>query len=161
MTKNITRKQITNALAADGIADIIAANLNADVADVTAAIDKMVKAANRVRKSKPSAETLRNREIAKELAAEVNARGVETTAAEVADYYTDPDGMPLNPRKVGALLRTAASMGLIDVSPEAWAVKHYGPCGFEFAKKPARKPKKSKDTDASDSEQSAAQNAEG
>ena len=146
MTKSITRKQITNALNADGIADIIASQLDTDVADVTAAIDKMIKAANRKRVSKPSAETLRNRELAKELAAEVTARGVETTAAEVADYYTDPDGMPLNPRKIGALLRTAASMGLVDVSSEPWAVKHYGPIGCEFSKKPVRA-KKPKDTE--------------
>ena len=147
MTKSITRKQITNALNADGIADIIASQLDTDVADVTAAIDKMIKAANRKRVSKPSAETLRNRELAKELAAEVTARGVETTAAEVADYYTDPDGMPLNPRKVGALLRNAAAMGLVDVSPEKWSVKHYGPVGYQFSKKPVRAKKSDKAKD--------------
>lgn len=141
---NITRKNIINALTTDGIADIIAATLNTDAADVTAAIEKMVISVNRPRKSKPSAETLRNREIAKELAEEVTARGKEVTAAEVADFYTDPDGLTLNPRKVGALLKNAAAMGLIDVSPEPWAVKHYGPVGFEFAKKPVRV-KKSKD----------------
>lgn len=151
MTKNISRKQIINALSADGIADIIATQLDADVTDVTTAIDGMVKAANRPRKSKPSAETLRNRELAKELAAEVTARGKETTAAEIADYYTDPDGMTLNPRKVGALLRTAAAMGLIDVSPEPWSVKHYGPVGCEFAAKPVR-PRKAKKTDAETTE---------
>lgn len=144
---NITRKNIINALTTDGIADIIAATLNAENADVTAAIDKMVASVNRPRKSKPSAETLKNREIAKELAEEVTARGKEVTAAEVADFYTDPDGMTLNPRKVGALLKNAAAMGLIDVSPEPWAVKHYGPVGFEFAKKPVRV-KKSKDENA-------------
>lgn len=146
---NITRKNIVNALTTDGIADIIAATLDAETTDVTAAINKMVASVNRPRKSKPSAETLKNREIAKELAEEVTARGKEVTAAEVADFYTDPDGMTLNPRKVGALLKNAAAMGLIDVSPEPWAVKHYGPVGFEFAKKPVRV-KKSKDetTDA-------------
>lgn len=141
---NITRKQIINALNTDGIADIIAAQLDASTEDITATIDKMVASVNRPRKSKPSAETLKNREIAKELAAEINARGIEMTAAEVADFYTDPDGRALNPRKVGALLKNAATMGLIDVSPEPWAVKHYGPVGFEFAKKPVRV-KKSKD----------------
>ena len=141
---NITRKNIINALTTDGIADIIAATFDAETTDVTAAIDKMVASVNRPRKSKPSAETLKNREIAKELAEEVTARGKEVTAAEVADFYTDPDGMTLNPRKVGALLKNAAAMGLIDVSPESWAVKHYGPVGFEFAKKPVRV-KKSKD----------------
>lgn len=143
---NITRKNIVNALTADGIADIIAATLDAETTDVTAAIDKMIASVNRPRKSKPSAETLKNREIAKELAEEVTARGKEVTAAEVADFYTDPDGMTLNPRKVGALLKNAAAMGLIDVSPEPWAVKHYGPVGFEFTKKPVRV-KKSKDAD--------------
>lgn len=143
---NITRKNIVNALTTDGIADIIAATLNAENADVTAAIDKMVASVNRPRKSKPSAETLKNREIARELAEEVTARGKEVTAAEVADFYTDPDGLTLNPRKVGALLKNAAAQRLIDVSPEPWAVKHYGPVGFEFSKKPVRV-KKSKDTD--------------
>lgn len=146
---NITRKNIINALITDGIADIIAATLDAETTDVTAAIDKMVASVNRPRKSKPSAETLKNREIAKELAEEVTARGKEVTAAEVADFYTDPDGMTLNPRKVGALLKNAAAQGLIDVSPEPWAVKHYGPVGFEFAKKPVRvKKSKDEDTDA-------------
>ena len=135
---NITRKQIINALSTDGIADIIAAQLDASTEDITATIDKMVASVNRPRKSKPSAETLKNREIAKELAEEVTARG------DVADFYTDPDGLTLSPRKVGALLKNAAAMGLIDVSPEPWAVKHYGPVGFEFAKKPVRV-KKSKD----------------
>lgn len=141
---NITRKNIINALTTDGIADIIAATLDAETTDVTAAIDKMVASVNRPRKSKPSAETLKNREIAKELAEEVTARGKEVTAAEIADFYTDPDGMTLNPRKVGRLLKNAAAQGLIDVSPEPWAVKHYGPVGFKFAKKPVRV-KKSKD----------------
>lgn len=143
---NITRKNIINALVADGIADIIAAQLDASTEDITATIDKMVASVNRPRKSKPSAETLKNREIAKELAEEVTARGKEVTAADVADFYTDPDGLTLTPRKVGALLKNAAAMGLIDVSPEPWAVKHYGPVGFEFAKKPVRV-KKPKDTD--------------
>lgn len=143
---NITRKNIINALTTDGIADIIAATLNTDAADVTAAIEKMVTSVNRPRKSKPSAETLKNRAIAQELAEEVTARGKEVTAAEVADFYTDPDGMTLNPRKVGALLKNAAAMGLIDVSPEPWAVKHYGPVGFEFAKKPVRVKKSKNET---------------
>ena len=138
MSKIVTRKAIINALVAEGIADIIAGALDAPVEDVSAAINKMVASANRPVKSKPSAETLRNRRIAEELAAEVNARGKEVTAAELADFYTDPDGLVLNPRKVGALLRNAVSMGLIDVSPEKWSVKHYGPVGFEFAKKPVR-----------------------
>lgn len=143
---NITRKQLVNALSADGIADIIAATIDAPTADVVATIDKMIQSANRKRVSKPSAETLRNREIAKELAGEINARGAEFTAADIAEFYTDPDGMPLTARKVGALLRQAVAMGLIAVSPEPWSVKHYAPVGFEFAKKPVRV-KKSKDAD--------------
>ena len=135
---NITRKQLVNALAAEGIADAIADAMGADVADVTATIDKMIQSVNRKRVSKPSAETLRNRQIAKELAGEINARGAEFTAAAIAEFYTDPDGMPLTARKVGALLRQAVAMGLIAVSPEPWSVKHYAPVGFEFAKKPVR-----------------------
>ena len=143
---NITRKQLVNALTAEGIADVIADAMGADVADVTATIDKMVQSANRKRVSKPSAETLRNRQIATELAGEINARGAEFTAADIAEFYTDPDGMPLTARKVGALLRQAVGMGLIAVSPEPWSVKHYAPVGFEFSKKPVRV-KKSKDTE--------------
>ena len=143
---NITRKQLVNALTAEGIADVIADAMGADVADVTATINKMVESANRKRVSKPSAETLRNRQIATELAGEINARGAEFTAADIAEFYSDPDGMPLTARKVGALLRQAVAMGLIAVSPEPWSVKHYAPVGFEFAKKPVRV-KKSKDAD--------------
>lgn len=143
---NVTRRQLINALAAKGIANVIADAMGADVADVIATIDKMVKSANTVYKSKPSAETLRNRELARELAAEITARGKEMTAAEVAEFYTDPDGLTLTPRRVGALLKNAAAMGLIEVSPESWSVKHYGPVGFEFAKKPVRV-KKNKDAD--------------
>ena len=150
---NITRKQLVNALTAEGIADVIADAMGADVADVTATIDKMVQSANRKRVSKPSAETLRNRQIATELAGEINARGAEFTAADIAEFYTDPDGMPLTARKVGALLRQAVGMGLIAVSPEPWSVKHYAPVGFKFAKKPVRV-KKSKDTDNADTSDS-------
>ena len=150
---NITRKQLVNALAAEGIADVIADAMGADVADVTATISKMVESANRKRVSKPSAETLRNRQIATELAGEINARSAEFTAADIAEFYTDPDGMPLTARKVGALLRQAVAMGLIAVSPEPWSVKHYAPVGFEFAKKPVRvKKAKDADTDAENAE---------
>lgn len=148
---NITRKQLVNALSADGIADAIANAMGADVADVTATIGKMVQSANRKRVSKPSAETLHNRQIATELAEEINARGAEFTAADIAEFYTDPDGLTLSARKVGALLKNAVSMGLIAVSPEPWSVKHYAPVGFEFAKKPVRV-KKSKNADADNAE---------
>lgn len=144
MAKNITRKQVINALAADGIADIIATTIDAPTENVMETINKMIESANRPKKSKPSAETLRNREIAKELAEEIIARGKEMTAAEVADVYTDPDGMTLNPRKVGALLKNATAMGLIERSPEKWSVAHYAPCGFAFASKPERKRKAKK-----------------
>lgn len=152
---NITRKQLINALAAEGIADVIADAMGVDVADVNTTIDKMVQSINRKRVSKPSVETLRNRKIAAELADEINVRRAEFTAADIAEFYSDPDGMQLTARKVGALLRQAVAMGLVAVSPEPWSVKHYAPVGFEFAKKPVRV-KKDKDAanadDSSDSE---------
>ena len=113
-------------------------------------------AMHRPRKSKPSAETLKNAAIMHELVEELNARGKEMTAAELADVYTDPEGNVLNPRKVGAALARAAREGLIAKSPEKWSVAHYAPHGVEFAPKPKRV-KKSEQTDASDSEQSDAQ----
>lgn len=146
---NITRKQLINALTAEGIADVIADAMGENVADVTATINKMAQSINRERVSKPSAETLRNRQITAELANEINVRRAEFTAADIAEFYTDPDGMQLTTRKVGALLRQAVAMGLIAVSPEPWSVKHYAPVGFEFAKKPVRA-KKSKDVDNAD-----------
>ena len=106
-------------------------------------------AMHRPRKSKPSSESIKNAAIMRELVEELNARGKEMTAAELADVYTDPDGMQLTTRKVGALLRQAVAMGLVAVSPEPWSVKHYAPVGFEFAKKPVRA-KKSKDVDNAD-----------
>lgn len=147
----ITRKQLINALTAEGIADVIADAMGVDVADVTITINKMAQSINRKRVSKPSAETLRNRKIAAELANEINVRGAEFTAAELAEFYVDPDGMQLNARKVGALLRQAVAMGLVAVSPEPWSVKHYAPVGFEFAKKPVRVKKDNADG-SSDSE---------
>lgn len=146
---NITRKQLVNALTAEGIADVIADAMGVDVADVNTTIDKMVQSINRKRVSKPSAETLRNRQIAAELANEINVRNAEFTAADIAEFYSDPDGMQLTARKVGALLRQAVAMGLVAVSPEPWSVKHYAPVGFEFAKKPKRV-KKNKDADNAD-----------
>lgn len=143
---NITRKQLINALTAEGIANVIADAMGADVADVTTTINKMVHSINRKRVSKPSAAALRNRQIAAELANEINVRGGEFIAADIAKVYTDPDGMQLTACKVGALLRQAADMGLVAISPEPWSVKHYAPVGFEFAKKPVRV-KKAKDAD--------------
>ena len=101
----------------------------------------MVESANRKRVSKPSAETLRNRQIATELAGEINARGAEFTAADIAEFYTDPDGMPLTARKVGALLRQAVGMGLIAVSPEPWSVKHYAPVRVAYTRTNVRPPR--------------------
>ena len=143
---NITRKQLVNALAAEGIADAIADAMGADVADVTATIEKMIQSVNRPRTSKPSAETLKNRETVKLIVAEINARGTELTAADLAALTTDCDGMPMNARKVGALCKQAANSGLIAVSPYPWSVKHYAPMGYEFAPKPERKVKKSGDS---------------
>lgn len=145
---NITRRQLTNALIANADINKLAEWLATDdIATVADALAKLEQSTNRKRVSKPSAETLRNRQIATELAGEINARGAEFTAADIAEFYTDPDGMPLTARKVGALLRQAVGMGLIAVSPEPWSVKHYAPVGFEFAKKPVRV-KKAKDENA-------------
>lgn len=151
---NITRKQLVNALIANADVNTLAEWLATDdIATVADALAKLEQSTNRKRVSKPSAETLRNREIAKELAGEINARGAEFTAADIAEFYSDPDGMPLTARKVGALLRQAVAMGLIAVSPEPWSVKHYAPVGFEFAKKPVRvKKSKDADTDAENAE---------
>lgn len=142
----ITRKQIVNALDNDIIINAIAAELDTTTDEVTATVDKMIQSANRPRTSKPSAETLKNRETIKLIVAEINARNVELTAADLADLTTDCDGLPMNARKVGALCRQAANSGLIAVSPYPWSVKHYGPLGYEFAPKPERKTKKSKDS---------------
>lgn len=142
----ITRKQIVNALDNETIISAIAAELDTTTDEVTATVDKMIQSANRARKSKPSAETLKNRETVKLIVAEINARGTELTAADIADFTTDCDGMPMNARKVGALCRQAANSGLIAVSPYPWSVKHYGPLGYEFAPKPERKTKKSTDS---------------
>lgn len=151
---NITRKQLINALTAEGIADVIADAMGADVADVTTTINKMAQSINRKRVSKPSAETLRNRQIAAELANEINVRNAEFTAADIAEFYCDPDGMQLTARKVGALLRQAVAMGLVAVSPEPWSVKHYAPVGFEFCKKPIRVKKHQDAANADDSSDS-------
>ena len=137
----ITRKALTFALVNTANPDPVAAELNADATDVQSAIDAMVKALNRPRKSKPSADTLANKENTELLIAELTARDGEFTAAEVADMTTDREGNTMNPRKVGSLLSRAAKAGLIAKSPEPWSVAHYAHNGFEFAKKPERKRK--------------------
>lgn len=146
MANTITRKALSLALIANADVDALAVELSATPEDVTAAIESMTKALNRKRVSKPSAETLANRKLAEDVAQEVIARGVEVTAKEVAEYATDADGMPMSTRKVGALLKNAYGMGLIAKSPYNWPVAHYAPIDFEFAHKPVRKTKKSKDT---------------
>lgn len=139
MANTITRKAISLALIATADVDALAAELNATPEDVTVAIESIAKALTRKRVSKPSAETLANRKLAEDVAAEVVTRGIEVTAKDVAEYATDADGMPMSTRKVGALLKNAANMGLIERSPEKWPIAHYAPVGFEFAKKPERK----------------------
>lgn len=147
---NITRKQfhaITIAATRENVSPVVIAEREGFTAEQLNDTANKIEAADaRKRVSKPSAETLRNRQIATELAGEINARGAEFTAAGIAEFYTDPDGMTLTARKVGALLRQAVGMGLIAVSPEPWSVKHYAPVGFEFAKKPVRV-KKNKDAE--------------
>lgn len=138
----ITRKQLINALIDTCDIQSVAAALGVDAADMMDAFDGLVKANNRKHASKPSKETLANKQLAKDVAAEVIARGIEVTAKDVAEYATDADGMPMSTRKVGALLKNAAGMGLIEKSPEKWPVAHYAPCGFAFAPKPERKTKK-------------------
>lgn len=145
MANTITRKSLSLAMLENADVNVLAEKLNTTPEDVAAAMDTMRAALNRPRKSKPSAETLANRKLAEDVAAEVIARGIEVTAKEVAEYATDTDGMPMSTRKVGALLKNAYSMGLIAKSPYNWPVAHYAPTGFEFAYKPVRKTKKSKD----------------
>ena len=145
---NITRKQLVNALIANADLNKLAEWLATDdIAPVADALANLEQSTNRKRVSKPSAETLANRKLAEDVAAEVVARGVEVTAKDVAEYATDAEGMPMSTRRVGALLKNAANMGLIEKSPEKWPVAHYAPCGFAFAPKPERKrTKKAEDT---------------
>lgn len=145
---NITRKQLVNALIANADLNKLAEWLATDdIAPVADALANLEQSTNRKRVSKPSAETLANRKLAEDVAAEVVARGVEVTAKDVAEYATDAEGMPMSTRRVGALLKNAANMGLIEKSPENWPVAHYAPCGFAFAPKPERKrTKKAEDT---------------
>lgn len=152
MANTITRKALSLALIANIQSDAnelfeLAEHFGTDTETIADALTAWEKALNRPRKSKPSKETLANRKLAEDVAAEVIARNVEVTAKDVAEYATDADGMPMSTRKVGALLKNAAAMGLIEKSPEKWPVAHYAPIGFAFAPKPERKTKKKKDTD--------------
>lgn len=159
MTKNtVSRKSLSEIIlyaAENGCTIWDAADaLEFDPEGTRKAITDFNTAMNRPRKSKPSAESIKNTAIMRELVEELNARGKEMTAAELADVYTDPDGNVLNPRKIGAALARAAREGLIVKSPEKWSVAHYAPHGVEFTPKPKRI-KKSEQTegtpDASDS----------
>ena len=152
MTKNtVSRKSLSAivAYAADNSCTIwdAADALGFDAVGTLNAVADFNAAMHRPRKSKPSAETLKNAAIMRELVEELNARGKEMTAAELADVYTDPEGNVLNPRKVGAALARAAREGLIAKSPEKWSVAHYAPHGVEFAPKPVRT-RKAKTEDA-------------
>lgn len=151
-TENVSRKSLINALCSivlnnDDNAATIAATMDATPEAVKNAAEKLYKANNRVHVRKPSAETLKNRVIMGELVEELNARGKEMTAAEIADVYTDPDGMTLNPRKVGGLLARAAREGMIAKSPYNWSVAHYAPLGVDFKEKPTRKTSKKNSED--------------
>lgn len=143
MTKNtVSRKSLSTIVlyaAENGCTIWDAADaLGFDPEGTHKAITDFDTAMHRPRKSKPSAETLKNAAIMHELVEELNARGKEMTAAELADVYTDPEGNVLNPRKVGAALARAAREGLIAKSPEKWSVAHYAPHGVEFTPKPVR-----------------------
>ena len=143
MTKNtVSRKSLSSIVlyaAENGCTIWDAADaLGFDPEGTRQAVADFDTAMHRPRKSKPSAETLKNAAIMHELVEELNARGKEMTAAELADVYTDPEGNVLNPRKVGAALARAAREGLIAKSPEKWSVAHYAPHGVEFAPKPKR-----------------------
>ena len=146
---NISQKSIIRALDNDAIVAALVDNIpDSTPEDVRSTIAHMVAKANRVQKSAPSAETLKNRETMRELVGELNARGKEMTAADLADVYADADGMPISPRKIGALLRNAAASGLVAISPEPWSVKHYAPVGFtDWEKKPEKPAKAPKDAE--------------
>lgn len=156
----ITRKALSLALIADAQSDPdaltrLARKFHVNEQTVTDSLAAWEKSLNRPRKSKPSAETIANRENTELLIAELNARDGEFTAAEVADMTTDREGNTMNPRKVGSLLSRAAKAGLIAKSPESWSVAHYAHNGYEFAKKPERK-RKAKAENAENSEDTSA-----
>lgn len=148
----ITRKALSLTFIANAQSDPntlakLAKKFHANTKEVADALAAWEKSLNRPKKSRPSAETLANRENTELLVAELNARDGEFTAAEVADMTTDKDGNAMNPRKVGSLLSRAAKAGLIAKSPEPWSVSHYAKLGYEFAKKPERKRKAKKQTE--------------
>lgn len=148
MAKNpvVSRKSLSEIIlyAAENVTTVweAADALEFDTEGTRKAIVDFDTAMHRPRKSKPSAESIKNTAIMHELVDELNARGKEMTAAELADVYTDPDGNALNPRKVGGLLARAAREGLIAKSPYNWSVAHYAPLGVDFKEKPTRKTSK-------------------
>lgn len=154
MSTNITNKAIINALDNAAVVSAIATSTGFSESDVWAKIASMVESVNKERPKKPSAETLTNMKLAEELAQEINVRGIEMTAAQVAEFATDENGIPMTTRKVGSLLRQAAIRGLIQKSPYNWGVGHYGPLdeNFEFQPKPKRA-KKTKTEDENESEE--------
>lgn len=135
-TAKLSRKSIINAINSDAGYEFIADATGFGKETVAEFITKWAEKANEVKPSKPSAETLKNRALMHDLVAELNARNIETTAAEFANMVVDGDGYPMSSRKVGSLLANAAKQGLISKSPEKWNVAHYAPNGFAFSKKP-------------------------
>lgn len=135
-TNNLSRKMIVNAINGENGYEFIAQATGVDIETVTEFVQKWAAKANEVKPSKPSAETLKNRALMHDMIAELNARNIETTAAEFATMVVDNEGYPMSSRKVGSLLANAAKQGLIAKSPEKWDVAHYAPNGFEFSKKP-------------------------
>lgn len=135
-TTKISRKMIVNAINSDAGYEFIADATGFGKETVAEFIAKWAEKANEVKPSKPSAETLKNRALMHDLVAELNARNIETTAAEFANMVVDGEGYPMSSRKVGSLLANAAKQGLIAKSPEKWDVSHYAPLGFEFKPKP-------------------------
>lgn len=132
----LSRKAIVNTINNEDGYEFIANATGFSKETVAEFIAKWAEKANEVKPSKPSAETLKNRALMRELVDELNARNIETTAAEFANMVVDGDGYPMSSRKVGSLLANAAKQGLITKSPEKWDVSHYAPLGFEFKPKP-------------------------
>lgn len=135
-TAKLSRKSIVNAINSNAGYEFIANATGFSKETVAEFIAKWAEKANEVKPSKPSAETLKNRALMHDLVAELNARNIETTAAEFANMVVDNEGYPMSSRKVGSLLANAAKQGLIAKSPEKWDVSHYAPLGFEFKPKP-------------------------
>lgn len=149
---NVTRKvafEIVAAMLAEHMDALepYCADYDVTPEDVAARIGKDAEQAAKVRKAKPSAETLKNAAVKNDIIAELETRGGEFTAKQLAELMTDPEGMPMSARKVGVLLGHLAREGRIAKSPEAWSSPHYGKVGTEFEKKPVKQRRKSEQTD--------------